>query len=88
LALHNDGWELWAEIRRTGYPKRYPIINTLSPNLATDDLPQRVPFVESEYSSNEQQVQEAAQMLGGPDNATTELWWDKKEGANDNVTYP
>jgi len=88
LALHNDGWELWAEIRRTGYPKRYPIIESLSPILAEDDLPQRVPFVQSEYSNNTEPVNNAAGMLDGPDNPATELWWDQKSEANDNVTYP
>ncbi|MFB6248033.1 MAG: SusD/RagB family nutrient-binding outer membrane lipoprotein [Salinibacter sp.] len=88
LALHNDGWELWAELRRTGYPKRYPIIESLSPVLDEDDLPQRVPFVRSEYSNNTEPVNNAAEMLNGPDNPATELWWDQKSGSDDNVTYP
>lgn len=88
LALYYDGWELWAEIRRTGYPKRYPIIESLSPILEEDDLPQRVPFVQSEYSNNTEPVNNAVEMLDGPDNPATELWWDQKPEANDNVTYP
>lgn len=89
LALHNDGWELWAEIRRTGYPRRYPIIESRSPVLAEDELPQRVPFVQSEYSNNTDAVQGAVEVLDGPDEVTTELWWDQKSGPDyGNVTYP
>lgn len=88
LAVHNDGWELWAEIRRTGYPRRYPIVESLSQTLDEDDLPQRVPFVTSEYSNNTEAVNQAVNMLGGDDSPTTEVWWDQKEGADDNVTYP
>lgn len=87
LALYYDGWELWAEIRRTGYPKRYPIIESISPVLDEDQLPQRVPFVQSEYSNNTEEVEKAVDMLDGPDNPATEVWWDVKTQWG-NVTYP
>lgn len=79
LANYPNGWETWADIRRTGYPKHFPIVN----NLNTDGVtPQRgmrrIPFPESEYNTNNANVKAAISMLGGADNAATDLWWAKK----------
>ena len=31
ISIYPDGWESWSERRRTGYPKGYPILNSLNP---------------------------------------------------------
>ena len=74
-----NGWESWADFRRTGYPKWFPVVN----NLSTDGVTaargmRRIPFPQSEFNTNESNVRKAIQMLGGPDNSATDLWWAKK----------
>jgi hypothetical protein len=77
IALFPDGWESWADVRRTELPKLYPIIVSDNPDVPVDKLMRRVGYVPSELSSNADAVQEAiSTMLGGPDNAATRLWWD------------
>lgn len=78
IALYPDGMEAWAEARRTGYPQMFPRIESGNPNVAADEMMRRVPFVDNEYSNNAAAVEAAVGLLGGPDNAATKLWWDKK----------
>jgi len=78
LAIFPDGMEAWAEYRRTGYPKLYPIINSENPNVAADEVMRRLTFVTSEYDNNTDATNAAISLLGGPDQNDTKLWWDKK----------
>lgn len=78
LAIYPDGMEAWAEYRRTGYPKLYPIINSMNPNVAADEVMRRMTFVASEYDNNTDATNAAISLLGGPDENNTKLWWDKK----------
>jgi len=82
IALYPDGWEAFAEVRRTGYPKRYPIMESLNVNLDVDDIVRRFTYVSGEFSNNIEAV-EAAQQLPeltsrGGDANTTHVWWDAK----------
>lgn len=79
IANFPNGWETWADIRRTGYPKLFPIVN----NLNTDGVTvqrgmRRLPFPQSEYNTNNANVKAAVSMLGGADNSATDFWWAKK----------
>ena len=38
----------------------------------------RITFPQSEYDNNQQEVEKAVSLLGGPDTGGTNLWWDKK----------
>jgi hypothetical protein len=78
IAIYPDGWESWAERRRTGYPKGYPIINSLNPDVPVTGTMRRLMFTTTEYSTNATAVTAAVTLLGGPDKNTTKLWWDKK----------
>ena len=78
LAIYPDGWESWTEYRRTRYPDKYPIIQSLDPEIPVDGVVHRLTFVPSEYDNNPQAVEEAVGMLDGPDSHTTRLWWDRK----------
>ncbi|HET8736323.1 MAG TPA: SusD/RagB family nutrient-binding outer membrane lipoprotein, partial [Pricia sp.] len=79
IALYPNSEEAYAERRRTGYPILYDRLNSLNSKLTTDQLPRRMPYVSSEYSTNEEAVMDAINnLLGGPDDATTKLWWDAK----------
>src|SRR5699024_7385981 len=78
LALYPDGEEAWAEFRRTGYPKLFPVvINNSGGKISTSKFIQRLPFPSTEYSTNKAGVDAAVQLLGGPDTGGTPLWWAK-----------
>jgi len=79
IALYPNSEEAYAERRRTGYPKLYNRLNSLNAKISVDQLPRRMTYVSSEYSTNEEAVTEAiSSLLGGPDDGTTKLWWDAK----------
>lgn len=77
LALFPDGHEAWAEVRRSGYPKRYNVVHSDNPEIPETKFIRRIPFLEYDKSRNGPAVTEAVKLLGGPDNGATPLWWDK-----------
>lgn len=75
-----NGWESWADFRRTGFPKWFPVVNNRSTDGVTEARGmRRLPFPQSEFNTNETNVKAAVQMLGGPDNTATDLWWALKK---------
>jgi hypothetical protein len=80
LALYPDGWEAWAELRRTGYPKMYDRLNSDAPDVGVGDIMRRMKYPKSEYTTNGHAVRAARDSteLGGMDLGSTRLWWDKK----------
>lgn len=73
----------WTEYRRTGYPKLIPIpaeLNKSNGAIDTDIQIRRLPFTQSEYSSNLLEVTKAISFLKGADNGGTRLWWDIEQG--------
>ncbi|MDL5510331.1 SusD/RagB family nutrient-binding outer membrane lipoprotein [Arenibacter sp. M-2] len=79
IALFPDGVEAWAEYRRSRGLPLYPVANSDNIEI-TDPTTQwirRVPFLLYEKQSNGEAVDEAINLLGGPDLITTPLWWDK-----------
>ncbi len=78
LALYPDGWEAWAEMRRTGFPVQYDRISSDNPDAPADQLMRRMKFVVGEYLNNAEAMDQAVQLLGGPDKGMTKLWWDVK----------
>ncbi|RYY52416.1 MAG: SusD/RagB family nutrient-binding outer membrane lipoprotein, partial [Chitinophagaceae bacterium] len=77
LALFPDGIEAWAEVRRTGYPKLYPVANSDNPDLAPNQMIRRFTFQAGEYQTNGRAVQAALPLLNGPDKASTRVWWNQ-----------
>lgn len=80
IALYPDGWEAYAEVRRTGYPQLYSLIEVENPDLRDSDIFRRMTFVEGEFANNNEAVTAAqgfAELSGG-DNNSTRVWWDKK----------
>ena len=77
LALFPDGHEAWAEVRRSGYPKRYRHINSDNPDVPTTNFVRRIPFLQYDKDRNAPAVKAAEALLGGPDKTSTPLWWDK-----------
>lgn len=79
IALYPNSQEAWAEKRRTGYPAFYDRLNTDNPNIPVSEVPKRVPFVDGEFTTNAEAVNAAINnLLNGPDNGATPLWWDAK----------
>lgn len=82
IASYPSGWETWADFRRTGYPQFFQVYNNLSASSSSGTVSstlgmRRLPFPQSEYNTNNANVTAAAAMLGGADNAATDLWWAK-----------
>ena len=80
LALYPDGTEAWADVRRSGALKLYPVVksdNDDITNPATQSI-RRINFMLSEKQTNGLEVDKAVNLLGaGGDKITTPLWWDK-----------
>jgi hypothetical protein len=82
IAMFPDGQEGWADYRRTGYPRLFPVVNNTSGGtISTATQIRRLAFPQSEYTSNGAAVQNAvSSLLNGPDNGGTRLWWDVNKG--------
>jgi hypothetical protein len=85
LANYPLGFEAWSDHRRTGFPQLFPAVSNLSSSgfigtvtNTSSRMVRRLPFPQSQYQGNNENVQKAIQMLGGDDAASTDLWWAKK----------
>ena len=79
IALYPNGMEAWAEFRRTGFPKLFPINeNSNDPSIDKNKQIRRVIFPKSAYANNAGAVNAAPRLLGGPDSGGTRLWWDAR----------
>lgn len=79
IALFPDGMEGWADYRRSHKVKLYPVANSDNPlitNTATQWL-RRIPFLLTETQTNKAAVEAGKNLLNGPDDTQTPLWWDK-----------
>ncbi|MDR1681445.1 MAG: SusD/RagB family nutrient-binding outer membrane lipoprotein [Prevotellaceae bacterium] len=79
IAIFPLGNEAWAEFRRTGYPKLAPVVlNKSGGAIPNGSFVKRLTFSSREYTENTENVRAAIQLLNGPDNMGTKLWWDRK----------
>ena len=80
LALYPNGWEAWAELRRTGFPRQYARVVSQNPDVAADEVPRRMVYVQSEFDTNGEAVEAAiaSPEIGGSDRNNVRLWWDKQ----------
>lgn len=78
IAMFPDGQEAWADYRRTGYPRLFPVVNNFSGGtISTTTQIRRLAYPSNEYTTNGAAVNAAVStLLGGPDNGGTRLWWD------------
>jgi len=76
IALFPDGVEAWSEFRRSGYPIMYPLLQSDNASLPVGTFIKRLPYSSVEATTNAEALQKAREMLGGPDDAATPLWWD------------
>lgn len=69
IGLYTDGFEIFAEVRRSGFPK-------FLPNEINGVIPRRLKYPLSEQSLNKNSYTEAVSRQGA-DTETTKVWWDK-----------
>ncbi len=78
LAIFPEGCEAWAEQRRTGYPRLFPVRfnNSKDGSIDTETMIRRLSFPADMISTDPRQYQALVRVLGGADNGGTRLWWD------------
>lgn len=77
ISMFPDGTNVWSTYRRTGYPKLFPVVVNNSGGVINSDIQiRRMIYPDGEVASNPVEVAKAIQLLGGPDNGATRLWWD------------
>ena len=80
IANFHNGFEAWADVRRTGYPHLIPATeegNMSGGKVSSESGARRMPYPHREYSSNSENVNYAvSNYLNGADNMATRLWWD------------
>jgi hypothetical protein len=74
VAMFLNGYETWADWRRTGFPVLTPPAKTISPS---GKIPVRQGYPTTERDLNGTNYQTALQALGGKDDLDGRLWWDK-----------
>ena len=78
LALYPDGWEAWAELRRTNFPAVYDRVNSENPDVGATEIMRKMQYVTGEFNNNRAAVEAAIQFPenGGQDNGSVRVWWD------------
>ncbi|WP_143305180.1 SusD/RagB family nutrient-binding outer membrane lipoprotein [Chitinophaga vietnamensis] len=75
IATFLNGWESFANWRRTGYPVLTP--TNFPGNLTNGTIPRRFTYLLSEYSTNGKNINDAVSRMG-KDDYLTRVWWDKQ----------
>ena len=78
IAMYPEGCEAWAEQRRTGYPRLFPVRynHSKGPSIDTETMIRRLPYPATLETSDPEQYAALVKALGGPDDGGTRLWWD------------
>ena len=78
IALFPLSTEAWTELRRTGYPKLFPVLNTDDGDgsIKQGDMIRRIPWVPTDPVAAGMVETTGITALGGPDEQATRLWWD------------
>lgn len=78
LAVFPEGDEAWAEQRRTGYPRLFPVRfnNSKDGCIDTEIMIRRLNFPADLADTEPALYEELVRALGKPDHAGSRLWWD------------
>lgn len=78
IAMFPEGCEAWAEQRRTGYPRLFPVRFNHSRNgcIDTEIMVRRLNFPGTLQTEDPEQYSALVEALGGEDHGGTRLWWD------------
>jgi hypothetical protein len=75
LATYPDGFEAWANFRRTGFPRLYPVANIESTSDVTPgNFVQRIPYPDAVKGLSNAETTKASARMGG-DKQSTRLWF-------------
>lgn len=74
IAMFPNGQEGWCDIRRTGYPKVFPLAQSTDYSI---QVANRIPFDIDEATNNKANYLKAVQMLKGNDDYATKMWWQR-----------
>jgi hypothetical protein len=82
IACYPEGCEAWAEQRRTGYPRLFPVLKNQSRGtIDAKVMIRRLNFPFRIKTINPEQYIRLCELLQGADTGGTRLWWDT--GKND-----
>ena len=78
IAGFPNSFEAWVDLRRTGYPKLFPVLNPDDGDgsLQPGDIIRRCVFPNTDDASIKDIQATGLSALGGPDQQATRLWWD------------
>lgn len=78
IAVFPNSWIAWTDLRRTGYPKLFPVLNTNDGDgsIKQGDMIRRIPWQATEPQEIANIEATGLNCLGGPDVQATRLWWD------------
>jgi hypothetical protein len=77
IACYPDGCEAWAEQRRTGYPRLFPVlVNKSNGDIDTQTMIRRLNFPIIMKAAYPSQYIVLCEKLNGADHGGTRLWWD------------
>lgn len=78
IAAYPYSFEPWVDMRRTGYPKLFPVVNPQNGDgsLSDGDIIRRIPWAAEDPSTISDLNESGIPNLGGPDVQATRLWWD------------
>lgn len=78
IAMFPEGCEAWAEQRRTGYPRLFPVRFNHSKNgcIDTEIMVRRLNFPGTLQTEDPEQYRALVEALNGEDHGGTRLWWD------------
>lgn len=91
LALFPLSNEAWAEYRRTGYPKLFPVrVNESNGNVSSVEQIRRSLYSSIGYDTNEAELLKGIELLNQENSSTqfkgdiggTRLWWDRADKGN------
>ena len=84
IAAFPYSYEAWNDLRRTGYPKLFPVLNVEDGDgsLVQGDIIRKIPLPGRDTSVGMSDINTSGlEALGGSDTQGTRVWWDV-EGAN------
>lgn len=79
IAVFPNSYEAWSEMRRTGYPKIFPVLNSEmgDGSLANGALIRRILFPGRKLAAGVEDIANSGlEALGGPDQQATRVFWD------------
>ena len=81
LAQFPMGLEAWNDLRRTGYPRIFPVNDIGDGSLGNGRMIRRIPWNMNDAAAATDVNKTGVPALGGPNLMVTPLWWDKSDPA-------